>query len=318
LKMLIGHYICCTTVKPMPQTSCTALSFILLSILIAGCNNKQPQGKKKGSGSAPSAVTATHGARMLTDQSDSAQVIKTWSWEDYNRKVHSVEIKLSKQDVAASAENRKRLKLSPMVKNCPDYFMLREFDAPLLKSLSDALAKIADADKLNQEATASLVITMIQNIPYTLVHPYTHEKMEEIDSKNGTGFIKQYHSEESHLPLNQSPYGGCSDDVGPAGIYSPVEFLSGFRGDCDTRTVTIHTLLKNMGVPSIVTNGPGHSMLALPFKPSNPAAPFLVHNGVKYYFLETTVFYNNQQGTGPRLGDVPKNFDASQWFPVLY
>ena len=302
----------------MCYTKYSALFFVFAAIIIVGCGSKTPQNKKKASGQSAANVSVAQGARVLSDKSDSVQIVKTWSWEDYNSKVKAIEIKLSKQGISASAENRKRLKISPMVKNCPDYFMLREFDAPLLKPLSDELSKIAEADQLDQEETASLVITMVQNIPYTLVHPYTHEKMEEIDSKSGTGFIKQYHSEESHLPLNQSPYGGCADDVGPAGIYSPVEFLSGFRGDCDTRTVTIHTLLKNMGIPSIVTNGPGHSMLALPFKPSNPAAPFLVHNGVKYYFLETTVFYNNQQGTGPRLGDVPKNFDASQWFPVLY
>jgi len=302
----------------MRPTAYSALHFVFAAAVIAGCSSKPPQSKKKATGQSSANISVAQGARVLSDKSDSVQVVKTWSWEDYNRKVQSIEIKLSKHDISASAENRKRLKISPMVKNCPDYFMLREFDAPLLKPLSDELSKIAEADQLDQEETASLVITMVQNIPYTLVHPYTHEKMEEIDSKSGTGFIKQYHSEESHLPLNQSPYGGCADDVGPAGIYSPVEFLSGFRGDCDTRTVTIHTLLKNMGIPSIVTNGPGHSMLALPFKPSNPAAPSLLHNGVKYYFLETTVFYNNQQGTGPRLGDVPKNFDASQWFPVLY
>lgn len=302
----------------MPKTTCSAFASLIVLLLFVGCNAKPPQNKKKDSGQQPSRAVTNQGARVLSDLSDSSQIVKTWSWEDYNRSIHTIQVRLSKQDVEASAENRKRLKLSPMVKNCPDYFMLREFDAPRLKQVADELSRIAQSEQLDQEATAYLVITMVQNIPYTLVHPYSHEKMEEIDNKNGTGFIKQYHSEESHLPLNQSPYGGCADDVGPAGIYSPVEFLAGFRGDCDTRTVTIHTLLKNMGVPSIVTNGPGHSMLALPFKPSNPAAPFLVQNGVKYYFLETTVFYNNQQGTGPRLGDVPKNFDASQWFPVLY
>lgn len=302
----------------MPKTTCSAFASLIVLLLFVGCNAKPPQNKKKDSGQQPSRAVTNQGARVLSDLSDSSQIVKTWSWEDYNRSIHTIQVRLSKQDVEASAENRKRLKLSPMVKNCPDYFMLREFDAPRLKQVADELSRIAQSEQLDQEATAYLVITMVQNIPYTLVHPYSHEKMEEIDNKNGTGFIKQYHSEESHLPLNQSPYGGCADDVGPAGIYSPVEFLAGFRGDCDTRTVAIHTLLKNMGVPSIVTNGPGHSMLALPFKPSNPAAPFLVQNGVKYYFLETTVFYNNQQGTGPRLGDVPKNFDASQWFPVLY
>lgn len=302
----------------MPKINCLAFALAVTGFLLASCGSKTQTNKKKASSQSPSSITAAQAARILEDKSDSLQIIKSWTWEDYNRKIHAIEVRLSKKEIAASSENRKRLKLSPMVKNCPDYFMLREFDAPLLKTLSADLSKIAQANELNEDGTASLVITMVQNIPYTLVHPFSHEKMEEIDGKNGTGFIKQYHSEESHLPLTQSPYGGCADDVGPAGIYSPVEFLSGFRGDCDTRTVTIHTLLKNMGVPSIVTNGPGHSMLALPFKPSNPAAPFLVHNGVKYYFLETTVFYNNQQGTGPRLGDVPKNFDASQWFPVLY
>jgi hypothetical protein len=253
---------------------------------------------------------------QLKDSSTADSVIKSWTWSSFDKKVFVTQISFAKADVEKSTANRKKLTLSPLIKNAPDYGRLRSVDSEFLKPLAAQLKTIASNHKLNEQKTAELVITMVQNIPYTLVHPYSHEHMETID-KNSDGFIKKYHSEEAHLPLNMEPFGGCLDNIDPAGVLSPVEFLSTFKGDCDTRTVTIQSLLTLLDIPSIVVNGPGHSMLALPLKPENPAAPSLLHNGIKYYFLETTVFYSNNNGTGPRIGDVPANFDPQQWKPVL-
>ena len=246
---------------------------------------------------------------------DSLQM--SWSWEDYSGNVFQVQYQIAQKDIERSKNNRVELRESPMVKNSPDYGMLTDFDAKTLKPLAKSLKQLAKDNQFNERQTAEMVITMVQNIEYTLVHPYSHSDMEKIDKDNGGSFIAEYHGQSEHKPWNKTPYGGCEEMIDPAGVYSPVEFLCTFRGDCDTRTITVYTLLKLLNIESIVVNGPGHSMLALPYSPSNPAAPIIQCKGQNYYFLETTVFIKNEQFIGPQIGDVPQEFDAKQWFPVL-
>ncbi len=242
----------------------------------------------------------------------------SWSWIDYNKESFSISFALSKRDVSASKRNRLKIRLSPMVKNCPDYASLVRVDMPILKPISEKLKRLAKSHQLDEKRTVEMVVSMIQNIDYTLVHPYSHEEMEKIDKQSGGSFISEYHSESDHKPFDMVPFGGCEEKVDPAGVYSPVEFLSTFRGDCDTRTVTTFALLKLMDLQSIVANGPGHSMLTLPYAPSNPAAPHLNYMGQNFYFVETTVFFVNGNNVGPQIGDVPADFNSNQWFPVLF
>lgn len=298
--------------------------YALMCVYLFSCNNST---KRRSNISDDSREQSNNGLvvmprnnlRVLSDKSDSLRIIKQWTWEDYYGSIYSLEFTFNRIDVLACQHNRAQIRLSPMVKNCPDYFKLASFDKEFLKPIANKLKNIAIERNLDQERTAYMIINMIQNIPYTLVHPLQHTDMERIDLQNGTGFIKNYHDDNNNKPLDKNPFGGCCALVEPAGIYSPVEFLSGFKGDCDTRTVCIFTLLNLMNIPSIVVNGPGHSMLAVPFRPTNPSAPFIMHNTTKYFFLETTLFYNNYQyGTGPKPGDVTQNFNSSQWVPVLY
>lgn len=242
-----------------------------------------------------------------------------WSWYNYQLKSFQVQFSFSKQDIKACAENRKKQQASTIIPNSPDYGMLVTHDLRLLNQLAEQLNQIAFANQMDVKQTTELVVTMIQNIPYTLVHGMSHEELEKQESSTPSSFIRDYHKDESHRPFNKVPYGGCEENVDPGGVYSPVEFLASLKGDCDTRTVTIFALLKAMGLPSIIVNGPGHSMLAVSYPPANPTSPYLEFKGTRYYFWETTLFYNNGQQVGPQIGEtLMQGFNPNEWHPVLY
>ena len=159
---------------------------------------------------------------------------------------------------------------------------------------------------------------MVQNIPYTLIHQMSHKEIVNMAKQNHVDFLITYHNDPANSPYSRNAYGGCKDSVDPAGVYAPAEFISTMKGDCDTRTVFLHTLMKKLGIDVAILNGPGHSMLGCSLAPENPGAPFVEVNGNRYYFWETTIFYQQNNIRGPRLGDImdPK-FNAKEWKAVL-
>lgn len=242
-----------------------------------------------------------------------------WSWYNYQMKSFQVQFSFSKQDVDACAENRKEQQASTIVPNTPDYGMLVSHDLHLLNQLVGQLKQIALANQMDVKQTTELVVTMVQNMQYTMVHPLSHKEIDQQEALTHSTFVRDYHKDETHRPFDKSPYGGCEENVNPGGIFSPVEFLASLKGDCDTRTVTIYALLKAMDLPSIVVNGPGHSMLAVPYAPYDPTSPYLEFKGSRYYFWETTLFYINGEQGEPQIGQMcGQDIKPQEWYPVLY
>ena len=71
------------------------------------------------------------------------------------------------------------------------------------------------------------------------------------------------------------------------GLYSPSEFIWQLKGDCDTRTVLLYSMLQNMGFDAVIfiSSQYAHSMLGVDVPSSGD---YLRHKGVNYYFWETT------------------------------
>ena len=117
-----------------------------------------------------------------------------------------------------------------------------------------------------------MVVTSIQNIPYTLVHEYSHDKADRLWG----GYIEEYH--ESGKPcLGNTKFG----------LQSPVEFMANFLGDCDTRTLLCYVILKNFGFDVVILGSDeyGHSVLGIS---GNYRGSYVKQNGVRYYAWETT------------------------------
>lgn len=128
-----------------------------------------------------------------------------------------------------------------------------------LQSLQDSLLKIKQERNLNRDEFATVVVAFVQDIPY-----------EYVLNENCSG--------EETAP--------CNGDV-LFGIYSPVEFLGRMHGDCDTRTVLLYTLLKNLGYEPLILNSHEylHSILALDVA---SAGDDFVYKGKRYAYWETT------------------------------
>jgi len=245
-------------------------------------------------------------------------LVRWWSWKDCNGRVWKIWVDIPLPILEESRKTRQEVTLSSWIRNSPNYRIMVAHDAPYIRVLANRLRRMALAKELNVSETSRMVVQMVQNIPYTLVHPHSHPEMESRDIQKNSHFIRKYHRNPRHIPLSKEPFGGCYANADPAGVLSPLEFLADFKGDCDTRTVFLYTLLRCMGLKAVVMNGPGHSMLGLPYAPKRPGLPYLVHQGQKYYFVETTVLKRNSGYCGPEIGEVPRNFRAEQWRIVLH
>ena len=66
-----------------------------------------------------------------------------------------------------------------------------------------------------------------------------------------------------------------------------MEFLYSLSGDCDTRSVLLYTLLKQVEIDPIIviSNEYAHAMIAVDIP---GAGDYIIHKGKKFYFWETT------------------------------
>jgi hypothetical protein len=245
---------------------------------------------------------------------------QSWEWMDYNYNSYNVTFKVPNTDVQQGEHNRLyEIRPLPMMQDEIDYStLIRSGGISFMNDLIDQLHSIAFTSNLNYRQLADVTVSMIQNIPYTLVHQMSHESILEMAKEKKIDFLINYHNDPNNNPFDREWYGGCKDSVEPAGVYSPSEFISTMKGDCDTRTLLLFTLMKKMGYDVSIVNGPGHSMLGCNLLPENPSSVFIENNTSRYYFWETTFFYNQNGITGPRLGDViDPNFNVQDWKIVL-
>jgi len=243
-----------------------------------------------------------------------------WDWIDYFDKVYSVHFSVSNQDIQKGKHNRLyEIRALPYSPSEIDYgSLIRSGGIKFMDDLALQLKKIGIDNGYDFRRLADVIVSMIQNIPYTLIHQLSHHDILKLAEKEHIDFLISYHNDPNNSPFSRKWYGGCRDSVEPAGVYSPAEFISTMQGDCDTRTLFLYALMKKIGYDVVIINGPGHSMLGSNLRPENPAAPFIECNGLRYYFWETTFFYYQNNKSGPRLGDIlVDNFNTSEWKIML-
>lgn len=161
------------------------------------------------------------------------------------------------------------------------YRQLAESDQVYLEHVIDSLDQLSKVDSLDYSAFAHAVVKMVQDIPYQYIisGPCTSEYSD-------------------HPCYSNQRYG----------ITSPVEFLYTLKGDCDSRTVLVYTLLRHFDYDPVVliSKEYRHSMLAI----NIPAAgEHLTIAGEKYYFWETTA-------TGWEPGIIPPGMDNKKYWDI--
>jgi len=130
-----------------------------------------------------------------------------------------------------------------------------------IRFLKDSLEELAIEKELSRVEQANLVVSFVQDIPYSYVISKTCEEVED----------------EGHPCLGETFLG----------ILSPYEFIHTLYGDCDTRSILIYALLEEMGFdPMIVISKEyAHAMLAIHMPATGD---HLTYQRKNYYFWETT------------------------------
>jgi len=167
------------------------------------------------------------------------------------------------------------------------YDHIERTDTPSLDLIMDTFIQINQEKKLNQMEFAEMVVSCIQDIPYSFVF------QKECPTEN-------YDITTKHI-LEDCPE-CCIGNV-KYGIQNPVSFIKNLKGDCDTRTVIIYSILKyfNYDVAIVNSNFYRHSIIGINLPSSGLHK---VYNGKKYTLWETTAKYFEVGYLSPGFDDV--------------
>ncbi len=175
------------------------------------------------------------------------------------------------------------------------YYHINRTDAPSLDLVMETFSKINKEKSLNQMEFAEMVVTCIQDIPYSFVFQDTCRPANNYEES-----IKQVLEDCPDCCIGNVLYG----------IQNPVSFIQNLKGDCDTRTVLIYSILKhfNYDVAILNSNFYRHSILGLNLPKSGLNK---IYKGKKYLLWETTAKYYT-------AGNLPSSFnDVQHWNVVL-
>ncbi|MES1249582.1 MAG: hypothetical protein ABUL46_02815, partial [Chitinophaga rupis] len=110
-------------------------------------------------------------------------------------------------------------------------FMLHN-DNEYTKTIARAFDSLARLRLLDKQHEASMVVSCVQSIPYSLV------VNRSCSANYADDYISQY--------LAQCQ-GDCCKGYSKFGVQSPVEFIGDLKGDCDTRALLLYDILGKLG-----------------------------------------------------------------------
>lgn len=270
------------------------LAWGLLSIIIKSCEGDNLIDQKKLSHDLDEERSNQKIVKTNSENENSIQeevdtlIVNTRIWKNYEGKVFEMDLITSKNNAKSSKFNRDNTKIKYNFGEL--YSSIAKYDEEYLNLVYKELDSIKINNSMNRKSFAELVVSMVQDIPYKLVLP-TNCEIKSSNQNFTNNFL-----------LN------CIDDccIGDIqyGVQTPIEFFSNLYGDCDTRTVSIYTILKhyNYDVGIINSDYYGHSILGINLPYNGSSYSF---RGREYFFWETTQTgfphgyispdYNNQE-----------------------
>lgn len=272
---------------------------VLLNLFSRGGSNLAPIKTRQGS-----VKTSNPFVTEDKDGGNRSQIMtqKSIEWFDFKERNYNATYNTSAQDF--EQELRLHQQIADEAQKQPSeemysflYAKMVNLDQTKIDSVVAIFKDSVQTKKLSPIATAEMVVTFIQEIPYYLVHD---RSCKEVLQNSGSAFFKEYHRQKKP----------CLSEV-PFGVQSPFEFLHNLKGDCDTRSLLAFAILKKLNIPCSVwiSQTYGHSILGVGL----PVGVGMYKNvaGVKHYGVELTA-------KGYKLGAVsPSQNVTSNWDVAL-
>ncbi|MBO6516517.1 MAG: exosortase/archaeosortase family protein [Bacteroidia bacterium] len=226
-------------------------------------------------------------------------IINHREWYDYDGNPYEADLKIRKSVVRAAHGSMDSM---PVVLTWTGYkgiyaYMLKEDEkgADGFTYIYEELDRLRDEYGLDSAEFAKMVVSMIQDIPYVLVLP-------------GDCDYTLYNSDFIHDYLrNGRP---CAPYV-KYGLYTPEEFVSNLKGDCDTRTVALYKILNHYGYDVRILNSDEHQHSILGVNLPELSGKFFVLDNAIYTTWETT-----SRGAYPGM-DFPYLRNQTDWETVI-
>lgn len=203
-------------------------------------------------------------------------IVNYKTWQDYNGNSYEGTYRVNISDFRQSRDFKHKLHQNQTSNTTYNKIihLLKENDQPRLNGVYVMFDSIKHQKNLDEIEFANMIIGFIQDFNYHLILPQTCDPSIYNDR-----FIKKY------LNNNEGP---CYPNQ-PFGINSPIEFMANSIADCDTRTLTIYTILSHYNYDVVVLSSDyyGHSLLGVNL-PYNGRYKYIYQNK-QYTIFETTV-----------------------------
>lgn len=195
-------------------------------------------------------------------------------WQDYEGNNYEGEFWTKKRDYVKAKQFKQNFASSTATPRDYDYMIhsLKEHDRENMSGIYQLFDKIKTQKNLSKIKFAELIVSFVQDIPYTVILPDDCDPNLYDDR-----FIKEY--------LN-SKNARC-DGFEKFGINTPLEFLTTLKGDCDTRTLLLYTMLSHYNYDVVLLSSEfyNHSIIGVNLPIDGTA--YQLQNQ-KYVLWETT------------------------------
>lgn len=211
------------------------------------------------------------------------------SWQNNYGSPYQAKLTVRYDDVNKAIDSHRRINPEGLTSFWGTlYAQMAQDNGPKLDLILDAFYQIYLQQPMSAEMFAEMVVSCIQNIPYALVFQEACQEPE-----NYQGWIQEL--------LSQCP--DCCIGDQPFGLQSPLGFMQNLKGDCDTRTVFLFSVLSAFNYDVAILNSDvyRHSILGLNL-PS--AGQYKLFQGKKYLVWETTAPNHIMGSLPPQIGNM--------------
>jgi hypothetical protein len=215
-------------------------------------------------------------------------------WQGYSNQEYAANIEVRVTDYRNATQLRNNLPIP--LQSTSQYnrivSTIYDYDRNKLDLMYSMLDSLQVENNLTQIEFAEVIVTLIQDIPYSLILPDACDARIYNDD-----FIREY----------LSTGGNCEGHI-KYGLLSPIEFMASLAGDCDTRTLLLFTVLNHYGyeVAMLSSELYKHSIIGINL-PYNGLSKTI--NGKRYVVWETT-----SQGIPP--GIIPREISDMRFWNV--